>query len=143
MLYTLAALIVFSAIMVFFSQEFVSVFKRILEIKGAKLVLPIVLGSYLIFVFEEWVIYFLSHYRDFLQAVNDFLTRILPFDGYSSQVSLVIIFSLISVIPVYLLDWYLVKRTFHKYKYPYITSSIIWITTVILLLMHPLYTTNS
>lgn len=143
MLFTLAALVVFTAIMVFFSQEFSSVIKKILEIKGAKLVVPIVLGSYFVFVFEEWVIYFLSHYRDLLQAINDLLARVLPFKSYSSQVSLIIIFTLISVVPVYLLDWYIEKRTFHKYKYPYTTSSIIWIITVILLLMHPLYTTNS
>ncbi|HAT9660178.1 TPA: hypothetical protein JBD28_08950, partial [Legionella pneumophila subsp. pneumophila] len=104
MLLTLALVILFATIMVFFSQEFIRTFKKILAIKGAKLLVPLGIASWLIYNFDYlfiWVIYYI---REVLQAVLAFLTRIMPFKPYSTSIALIILLTTVSVGPVLLLD---------------------------------------
>ena len=61
MLFTLAAVVFFAAIVTFFSQEFIGIFKKIFAIKGAKLILPLLLASWCIINFNYlvlWVVYY-------------------------------------------------------------------------------------
>jgi len=61
MLFTLAAVVFFAAIVTFFSQEFIGIFKKIFAIKGAKLILPLLLASWCIINVNYlvlWVVYY-------------------------------------------------------------------------------------
>ncbi|CZJ12734.1 hypothetical protein SCZ71_09165 [Legionella pneumophila serogroup 1] len=135
MLLTLALVILFATIMVFFSQEFIRTFKKILAIKGAKLLVPLGIASWLIYNFDYlfiWVIYYI---REVLQAVLAFLTRIMPFKPYSTSIALIILLTTVSVGPVLLLDLIYRKRTYKGYDYPYLTSTLILIFCTLILLV--------
>ncbi|MCL5273041.1 MAG: hypothetical protein M1486_07070, partial [Gammaproteobacteria bacterium] len=60
-----------------------------------------------------------------------FFTQIIPFNKGAYSSVLIIILTLISVVPVVLLDMYLVKKTYKHYEYPYLTSTLIWIISAL------------
>lgn len=127
---TLALVVFFAAILVLFSQEFINIFKKIFAIKGAKLFLPLFIGSWLVVDFEDIFLWGIYYFRETLNAIVWFFSQIIPFQGAYSIV-LIIWLTIISVVPVFLLDMYLVKKTYKHYEYPYITSTLIWIITAL------------
>lgn len=130
-MYLTLALVVFSAaILVLFSQEFIGIFKKIFAIKGAKLFLPLLIGSWLVVDFEDIFLWGLYYFREIVNAIVLFLSQIIPFQGAYSIV-LIILLTIISVVPVFLFDMYLIKKTYKHYEYPYITSTLIWIITAL------------
>lgn len=130
-MYLTLALVVFSAaILVLFSQEFIGFFKKIFAIKGAKLFLPLLIASWLVVDFEDIFVWGLYYFREILNAIVLFLSQIIPFQGAYSIV-LIILLTIISVVPVFLFDMYLIKKTYKHYEYPYITSTLIWIITAL------------
>jgi hypothetical protein len=135
MMVTLAAVVFFAAIFCFFSQEFIRTVKRIFEIKGATLILPLAIASWFMYTFDYWFIWAIYYVRDVLQTILDFLIRIMPFTHGAYSVALIILLTFVSVVPVFLLSAVLKHRTYKPYAYPYITSTIIWITCCIVLLV--------
>ncbi|BCA96311.1 hypothetical protein TUM19329_26720 [Legionella antarctica] len=135
MLFTLAAVVFCAAIFVFFSQEFIRVFKKIFAIKGAILILPLVVASCVVYNFNDLVYLVIYYYRDVLHAMLSFLTWIIPFGQVSSSVASIILLTLISTVPVFLLDWYLRRKTYKPYPYPYLTSTLIWLVSAFILII--------
>lgn len=133
-LLSLAMVVFFASIMVFFSQEFIRTFKRIFAIKGAKTIIPLAIASWAIYTFDYWFLWVIYYCREFLQASLTLLTHIMPFQKEAESVALILLLMFVSVVPVYLLDWFLRFRTYKPYKYNYLTSTIILITSSILLL---------
>ncbi|HAT1658016.1 TPA: hypothetical protein RG395_000730 [Legionella pneumophila] len=135
MLLTLALVILFATIMVFFSQEFIRAFKKIFAIRGAKLLIPLGLASWLIYNFDYLFIWAIYYIREVLHAVLSFLTRVMPFKQYSTAIALIILLTTVSVGPVLLLDLINRKRTYKGYAYPYLTSTLILIFCTVILLV--------
>lgn len=131
MLLTLALVIFSAAIMVLFSQEFIRTFKKIFAIKGAKLFLPLFMGSWLAVNSEDFFVFIVYYIRAILNSIVVFFTQIIPFNKGAYSSVLIIILTLISVVPVVLLDMYLVKKTYKHYEYPYLTSTLIWIISAL------------
>ena len=129
MLLTLALVIFAAAIMILFSQEFIRTFKKIFAIKGAKLLLPLFIGSWLVLNFDYLCLWGFYYYQEILNAIAVFFAGLIPIQSIARPLVLIIILTLISVVPVVLLDLYLVKKTFKHYEYPYLTSTLIWIIT--------------
>ncbi|KTD67157.1 hypothetical protein Lste_3363 [Legionella steelei] len=135
MLLTLALVILFGAILVFFSEEFGKTIKKLFAIKGAKLIIPLFLVSWLIFSFDFWVLWAILYLRDMLHAVLNFLVQIMPFQKWAVQVVQVFMLTFLSVVPVLILNFISQKKTFKSYKHPYLTSGIIWILSVVLIII--------
>ncbi|KTD43713.1 hypothetical protein [Legionella quateirensis] len=135
MLLTLALVVFAAAIMTLFAQEFIRTFKKIFAIKGAKLVLPLLLGSWLVLNFDYLCLWGFYYYQEILNAVVVFLAGLIPFQSIARPIVLILILTLISVAPVVLLDLYLVKKTFKHYEYPYLTSTLIWIVTAVMFIV--------
>lgn len=134
MLLTLAMVVLFASIAVFFSQEFIRTFKKIFAIKGVKLFLPLFLASWLIFTFDYWSLWCVYYYREILQAILIFLIQIMPFQQAAEPIALIILLTVISVLPVFLIDFFMRKKTFKGYKYPNVTSALILIVSSVILL---------
>lgn len=135
MLVTLALVIFSASILILFSQEFIRTFKKILAIKGAKLLLPLALGSWLVISFDYlflWAIFYIS---EILIDVVRFLARLLPFEQFALPIVQIILLTVISVVPVFLLDIYLLKKTYKHYAYPYLTSTLVWIIIALILIV--------
>ncbi len=133
MLLTLALVVLLASITVFFSQEFIGAFKKLFAIKGVPLFLPLIAASWLIFTFDYWALWGAYYYREMLETMLNFLLRIMPFQKFATPVSLIILLTVISILPVILLDLYCKRKTYRGYPYPNVTSLIILIVTSILL----------
>ena len=137
---TLALVVLFASIAVFFSQEFISVFKKLFAIKGAPLFVPLLVASWLVVTFSYWSLWIVYYYHEMLQIILTFLLHIMPFEKGAESVALVILLTVISVLPVFLIDLLVRRQTYKPYKYPNITSAIIWMVSAILLLaLAPIY----
>ena len=135
MLLTLAMLVFFASIFVFFSQEFIRTFKRIFEIPGAKLVIPLAIGSWLVLTFDYWFLWAIYYCREILQTLLTVLVHIMPFQQGAATIALIILLTVLSVFPVFVIDWIIRKRTYNAYRFPYLTSTLIWISSAVILLL--------
>ena len=135
MLVTLALLVLLGSILVFFSEEFIKMFKKLFAIKGAKLLIPLFLASWLIYTFDFWFLWVVFYLREMLLYILIFLTSIMPFQKGAESVALVILITVASVVPVLILDIQSRRKSFRGYKYPYVTSWVIWILCVVLLVI--------
>lgn len=134
MLYTLAFIVMFSAIVLFFAQEFIRVFKRIFEIKGAKLLLPLALVSWVISEFHDEFLICVLYIQKLILDTLAFITQLLPFQLGASSVALILFLTLITVLPVFVLHFILLKKNYQGYQYPYLTSTLIWLACVLMCL---------
>ena len=135
MLITLAVVVFFASIFVFFSQEFIRTFKRLFAIKGAKLILPLAAASWFVYKFELWVLWAIYYYREVLLNMVTLVTHILPFKRAAPGIALILVLTLLSVVPVFIADFIFKKRTFRPYPYPYLTSSLIWVLNAVVLVV--------
>lgn len=134
MLFTLAVVVFVAAIVVFFSQEIIGVFKSLFEIKGAKLILPLAIGSWIYCYLYYWCLLGITYYKEALDSVVSFLNYLVPEGTFYQLGVLVFVFTVIAVLPVFLLTWYLFKRSYKRYAYPYTTSTLLWLSCVFLLI---------
>ncbi|KTC79048.1 hypothetical protein [Legionella cherrii] len=135
MLLTLTLLVLFGSILVFFSEEFIKTIKKIFAIKGAKLIIPLFVASWLIFSFDLWVLWAIYYLREMLHDILNYLVQIMPFQNWALQVVLVFMLTFLSVVPVLILDFLSRRKTFKSYQHPYVASSIIWVLSVFLLII--------
>ncbi|MCW8398219.1 hypothetical protein OQJ26_05370 [Legionella sp. PATHC038] len=135
MLLTLALLVLFGSILVFFSEEFIKTIKKIFAIRGAKLIIPLFAASWLIFSFDLWVLWAIFYLREILHDVLNYLVQMMPFQNWALQVVLVFMLTFLSVVPVLILDFLSRRKNFKSYQHPYVTGGIIWILSVFLLII--------
>src|SRR5690242_2585874 len=124
MLMTLAMVVLLGAIIVIFSDEFIKLFKKLFNLKGAKLFLPLFIASWLIYSFDFWFLWAIFYAREIVHAVLDFLIMLMPFKKGAESVSLVILLTILAVAPVFIIDAIIRRNTYWGYKYPHITSII-------------------
>ncbi|WP_454780669.1 hypothetical protein [Legionella sp. WA2022007384] len=135
MLLTLALVVLFSSIVVFFSEEFIKAFKKLFAIKGAKILIPMFAASWLIYTFNFWVLWAVFYAHEILQDVLNFLVRIMPFQKGAVSLVLVFMLTFLSVVPVLILDVISRRKSFKGYQHPYVASGVIWILSVFLLII--------
>ncbi len=126
--------ILLGAIAVFFSQEFLGFIKKVFAVKGVKLFLPLLAASWFVFSFGDWVIWGITYYRELLATVLTFIVAIIPLPQIAEYTALVIVLTVVSVLPVYLIDLYMRKRSYKSYNYPYTTSTLLFIVSTFVLL---------
>lgn len=95
-----------TAIIVFFLQEWTQLGKAIFSIPGVKLFLPLIVASWLVIDFEShsghWIIY---HVHAWLHFKLQQLANLLPFLTYPlSMVQVMLLFSL-ALLPLLLAQW--------------------------------------
>ncbi|WP_412755841.1 hypothetical protein [Legionella bozemanae] len=135
MLLTLAWVVLLSAILVFFSEEFIKAFNKFFAIKGAKLFVPLFAASWLIYTFTFWCLWAIFYVREILYEVENFLVGIMPFQEIAVPVVLIFMLTFLSVVPVLILDILSRRKKYKGYQYPYVTSGIIWLLSVFLLVI--------
>ena len=135
MLYTLAAVVFCATIFVFFSQEFINVAKKILTIPGANLILPLALASWFVYHAYPWILGSIYHYKILLNTLAAFFASVLPLGELSSYVGAILLLTVISVLPVFLLDLLFIKKTYKPYPYPYLTSTFLWLVNALTLVI--------
>lgn len=134
MLVTLALVILCSSIVVFFAQEFRTLFVNIFAIKGVKLVLPLLIASWLIYAFQYWALLGVSYFRELIRGGADLLMQVMPFQKFAEEIAHISLLFALSIIPVLLIELYLRHRTHKGYKYRRLFSALIFVVSAILLL---------
>jgi len=135
MLVTLALVVLSSSILVFFLQEFIRLFKKIVAVPGVKLFLPLVFASLLIEIYEGWGLWLLTWCQAELHQFIHLLSRLAPFErGAVSLMRIVYLFTMASL-PVwcFLLKSKLQGRCPSPHMSIYLLGLALWIIGVILL----------
>ncbi|KTD20534.1 Uncharacterised protein [Legionella lansingensis] len=132
MLLTLALLVLFCAIVVFFSNEFANFFKKLFAIRGMKLLLPLILATTLIVLYEHWVSWGVLYARWLLHVAVTTMANRFPFPG-SLLITKILILMVLAVLPVVVIDFLEKRRRFEPFRYSFITSMIIWLVVAMLL----------
>jgi hypothetical protein len=132
---TIALITFLGSIGVFFSEEFTRLVKKILAIRGATLVLPLFVASWLMYTYNFWILRGISYLRLMLQDVRILLMSAMPFEQGAESVVLLSLLTLFSVTPVLVIQLHKRRTSQAPFKYPYATSTIIWIISVLLLIV--------
>jgi hypothetical protein len=115
--YTLAFLVLFGSIIIFFSQEFIHLYKKILALSGMIILLPLLIASIVIMVempIFEWVLYY---YQRTLFFVINKLANWLPFSlVYSQSLIALIVIWILSSVPAICMDYFHRKKFYHPAK---------------------------
>ncbi len=136
MLFTLAAVVFFAAIMTFFSQEFIRTFKKIMDIKGAKLILPLLVASWLVLNYDYWALWVVYYYREILHGCVRMLAYIIPFKQISFYIADILVLTIISIVPVFCYDFFVYrKKNYKPYPHSYLVITIIWLINALTLIV--------
>lgn len=131
----LSLVVVGCAIVVFFSQEFGNAFKKLFAIRGMKLLLPLILATGLIVDYEHWVLWGLLHLQAILQGFVTLFAGWLPFQKGADSIAKILILFVSSILPVFAINVWLKKKTYHSFKHAYVISALIWLLVAILLIV--------
>lgn len=135
MLLTVAMVVFFSSIILFFSDEFGRFFKKIFAIPGVTLFVPLLLASAFIVHFEAWILWGLLYIKFLMHVLINFLASLLPF-AQSARIAAIIIvyfFTAGSLWTYYL--WHN-KRYAKPYTSSWLAFLTLWSFIVILYLVN-------
>lgn len=134
MIFTFIVLIFCTSILVFFSQEWVGMVKKLLAIRGMALLLPLILATTLILYYETVVIQSLYIIQLLMNALIGLLAAIIPLGSYALGLAKIIVLMICSALPVAIIHQWKKKRNFIGMKHPYFTCGLLWIFFAFLLL---------
>ena len=132
---TLVIILVIFAIIMLFLNEIKKYSTQIMEIKGAILLVPMLLSSLLVYLLDIRFVWFLYSLREYLQALISGLGARMPYPQVTYPIILILFLTLSAVVPVWLIDFYLDKKKKLPFAHPYILSSVIWVVVTMLLLI--------
>jgi hypothetical protein len=135
MLTTLALVVFFAAIVLFFSQELIGLIKKIFEIRGAKLFLPLAIASFAVYELNFWFLWIIFYYKDFLQSSWSLIHNFLPASPTNTSVSYIIVLTGVSVIPVVLWGFITRKSRYKGHAHSHVASILIWVISVMLFVL--------
>lgn len=132
---TLTLIIVGTAILGLFSQEFIHVFKRIFAIPGVKLFLPLLLVSFIVERYVLWGWKGLTLMQLGLFALKEHLHHLMPFDRGALFVTQVFILVILANTPIWITRYLTRKKPLSKaILWVYWFSAAVWIMSSILLI---------
>jgi hypothetical protein len=130
------ALVVFAcAIVVFFSKEFGNSIKKIMSIPGMKLILPLLLVTYLLVFFEPEVLWCLTKLQAMLLLLTQNLASILPFENMANATANLLVLMSLALLPVLAVNIWYKRKTYYPLPYAGLIITLIWIFVAVLLAM--------
>ena len=78
----------------------------------------------------------LTEIYDVLHDIIEGLDYFIPFKTIVPSITLIIILTAISVVPIHILNILSERKHHELYRYPYITSTLIWIVAALLFITH-------
>ena len=135
MFFTLAGLVLMATVVVFFSEEFAGFIKKIFSIPGFLLLIPLAIASYVVLKFESYLAMFLYFLNNAFHVIIGIIYKILPFTTGALQVARIIFLCLATVLPLFILDWVMKRRTHRPFEYHYLIGSTLFIVLAFILLV--------
>ncbi len=135
MSYLFFSLVVFTAIVGFFSQELLYGFKRIFSIPGTKLCIPLMFASLVVESYALWGYRGLSALRGALSVFEHRLSALLPFQTGALMLTRVFMLTTLAMIPLWIIAFLTRKNHLSGAMYwAYCCSAVIWAVSVVLLI---------
>jgi hypothetical protein len=129
---TLALVVAFSAIILFFAKEFGDLFKKIFAIPGAKLFLPLIGVTLLLTLYEPWVYFALFYMKKVLHDFISFVVSLLPFRKGAISLVSIVLFMALALLPAYAMNVWRIHKTNLPFPHSKFLSAMLWLFTVIL-----------
>ena len=136
MLVTMVLVILGSAILVSFSQEFALAFNKLFAIPGVKLLLPAILVTKLLIFAEPFVSLSLLAMRDFLDLISQGLAYFLPDNSMMRMGCQAVGLWVLAVLPVWLLEAWSWRKTFRSFPYNGILGTMLWLVWAVLFVLY-------
>lgn len=133
MIATFIALIFCTAILVFFSQEWVGLVKKLLAVRGMSLLLPLLLATTLILLYETVVVESFYIIQLVMNVLIGLLADIIPMGSYSTKIAQIILLMLLTVVPIQALHHWKKKKNYTGLKHPYLLCGLLWLFFAFLL----------
>lgn len=117
-----------TTIVAFFAEEISGVLKKVFAIPGVKLLLPLAFASWVVVIYQPWVLWFLLFFNFLWEYLAIKLGEFLPI-----PLAYIIVMTLMPLIPVWGRFYYLYKKRLPiKLKEYYILGIIIWLSAAVL-----------
>lgn len=134
MLVTFAIVVFLSSIVVFFADEFGGYLKKILAIPGAKLLLPLVLASFFVEIYEGLGLWLLARCQVFIHQLIYQCAKVLPFEKVSITVARIVYLFLVASLPLWIFRFRAMRRGQRKPQhFAYYLALLLWMVATILL----------
>lgn len=114
---TIALIVICSALLMLFSDDLIGFIKKLNKIPGFSFVLPIVIASALVVVFEAWLIFVLSKLYQGLQYLVFVVYSYLPSYFAAVEIAQIIILAALTLIPVTLFDTAYSRSHYTNFRY--------------------------
>lgn len=124
-----------TAIIGFFSKEFIHFFTWLFSIPSVKLVVPLLMVSLIVESYVLWGWWGLSSLHSLLSSVEQKLSHLLPFQSGVMFVSRVILLTLLACIPMWIAKFTARKKPISNAPYyARRVSALVWVVSVIVLI---------
>ena len=130
---TITLLILASALLLMFSAELIKGLKKLFSIPGVAWILPVLLVSYILTVDEDMTRWILKLIQLALQSTVLTIAESLPFKTGALQVAECVLLMSLSVVPVWLINVWQVKKNYVPLKHRGIAIALLWLFLVMVL----------
>ena len=130
---TLTLMIFISAIILFFSKEFKNMFKKLFAIPGMPLLLPLFFATLVVIDYETQILWGILILISALQSLVLTVSQWFSFGKISLTIVSILVLMIISLLPVFALEWWVRQRSYRAFHYGYIITAIIWLIVMIFL----------
>lgn len=132
MLILLSMLVLFTAIVGFFSREIIDFISRLFSIPGVKLVLPILLMSLLIESDSIWGWWGLSSFRSLFSVIEQWIVKWMPFQTAEHEIARIVLLTLVGCLPTGIAVIRSRKKPLSTSRYfAYRLGFFLWVVSVI------------
>lgn len=134
---TIVLIVIFAAVVVFFSEEIAGVIIKIFSIPGVKLLLPLTFASWVVEYYQEWGLWILLWCKKLLHQLVHQLAANLPFHVGSVFFVHVTHLFLLGCLPIWI--GYGVAKyrgMYEPWPYAFLSGMLLWLVAAILLTVH-------
>lgn len=120
MLLTLTLLVLGCSIIVFFSDDFSKLIKKLKKIPGVAVLVPLLIASFIILYFEVIIEQILHQIKLLIDWDIEFLAKILPLNEAAIPMATLITLILTVIVPTLIINKIHLKRSFQPWPYRYL-----------------------
>ncbi len=134
MIGTIALVVFCASIAAFFAQEFGRMFKRFFAIPGVKLLVPLIVASWFIEIYEEWGLWLLLRIQVWLHQFVYKLHALIPFEKGSLPFTKIVYLCFVASLPLLISQLASIKKWRRKRPpQTYWLGLVLWVIAAILL----------
>ncbi|KTC71717.1 hypothetical protein Lbir_1572 [Legionella birminghamensis] len=127
MLLTLALVVLCSAIIVFFAEEFGGVFKKIFALPGVKLILPLLIASFIVAAYEDWIVWILLANKYVFHSAMSYIASLFPFQQFAAETVQILFLLFLTLFPPFIFITLRKRKTVVPFRYTWLICLVLWL----------------